>query len=281
MASQSDIDLAFKNSGVGRSATSADYQLYGSNPFFSDAGRVEGDLRAGGGGTTYNSYLQDQQQQKTNALAAQQKQAMDQEFANEKQAVSDFSNKYKGDVNNVVNNTSAKYNLPDLANISNALDSRIHELSGNTNNAGAEGMASASQVDQAIQSRYLPQYQQAVSNQSNATQAAQTEENQLLAPDQAEASLLNQRLAQEMSGFTNEQKNELDGLLASMNAGVQLTTAQQQRANELAIAEEGYQNALNQTKLQQQNVVLPPGDTYYNTATGTTYNPYVASTTHG
>jgi hypothetical protein len=53
MATTADVDTAFKNAGKGTPSAS-DYQLYTSNPFFTDAGRVEGDVRAGGGGSTAN-----------------------------------------------------------------------------------------------------------------------------------------------------------------------------------------------------------------------------------
>ena len=47
MASQTDIEQAFRQSGIGRNPTSDELSFYSAYP---DAGRVEGDIRAGGGG---------------------------------------------------------------------------------------------------------------------------------------------------------------------------------------------------------------------------------------
>jgi len=47
MATSSDIEQAFRQSGIGRSPTSQDISFYSAYP---DAGKIEGDLRAGGGG---------------------------------------------------------------------------------------------------------------------------------------------------------------------------------------------------------------------------------------
>jgi hypothetical protein len=105
--------------------------------------------------------------------------------------------------------------------------------------------------------------------QISATQAQQQKE---LTPYTAEGQFLTDYLARQTSMFTQENEMEMNSLVNKMNAGVTLTNAEQQRLNDLKIAEEGYKNKL---QLQQmQGTVLGKTDTYYNPWTGTAYNPY-------
>lgn len=71
-----------------------------------------------------------------------------------------------------------------------------------------------------------------------ATQADQAKQ---LKPFESEQAILSERWAREQTGFTAANGQELDGLIAKMNAGVTLSEGEQDRANKLAVAEKQYQ----------------------------------------
>ncbi|RLI98261.1 MAG: hypothetical protein DRP08_08275 [Candidatus Aenigmatarchaeota archaeon] len=80
-------------------------------------------------------------------------------------------------------------------------------------------------------------------------QAIRGEERSLL-PFEKEFTLLQQHQARQFSGYTFENQLELDRLLANQRTGAQLTDSERNRINQLAIAEKGYQNALDRIRLQ-------------------------------
>ena len=94
-----------------------------------------------------------------------------------------------------------------------------------------------------------------------------------LLPYQSEQTMLNDRLARETSMFTTENSNELNGLIAKIQSGVTLSEGEANRANSLAIAEEGYQNALdvqnskNSVQNSQAPVSTNSGDWMWNAKT--------------
>ncbi len=57
--------------------------------------------------------------------------------------------------------------------------------------------------------------------------------------------------------FTTENEQELNGLIAKINAGVTLSEGEATRANALAVAEKGYQNALDVAKQNQKYIPIP------------------------
>jgi hypothetical protein len=59
-----------------------------------------------------------------------------------------------------------------------------------------------------------------------------------------------ERQARETSMFSTQNEQELNALTAKMNAGIQLSEGEKNRANQLTIAREGFQNAL---KLAEQS----------------------------
>lgn len=71
--------------------------------------------------------------------------------------------------------------------------------------------------------------------------ATQAEQAKQLKPFESEQSIISDRWAREQTGFTTANGQELDGLIAKMNAGVQLSEGEQQRANQLAVAEKSFQ----------------------------------------
>jgi hypothetical protein len=104
-------------------------------------------------------------------------------------------------------------------------------------------------------------------------------ENFLTQPYQTAAPMITSEMASAASGFNQEQANELQALEQKLASGVTLTTTEMNNLNQLKIAEEGYQNALavgNQTgqyalkntQLGNQNYVLNPYQSVYNTVSG-------------
>jgi len=229
---------------------------------------------AGGDPDQVNKYLTNQKSQDalTN-FPAQQAADFNNVATKGSNDITDFLTRYNTAVPKIISDVSSKYALPDQQAGVNALNTRIKTLQGNTDNSGAGGFASAGQVDSALNSRYLPQYSTALSNLTNSTALAQNEEGQLEKPYETEASMLNDRLTREMTGFTAEQQNALAALTAKLNAGVTLTKDEMDNANALAVAQEQYQAAVESQKIQSQNQTLPTGSTYYNPVTGVAYNP--------
>lgn len=73
-----------------------------------------------------------------------------------------------------------------------------------------------------------------------------------------EGSLMNDKLARESTGFGQLQQNELDALVAKVQAGVTLTQGERDRANALAIAEKQYQAAKYSADKQLEAAKLNP-----------------------
>lgn len=78
---------------------------------------------------------------------------------------------------------------------------------------------------------------------------AQTDQAKALLPYQTESTLLQNRLAREATGFSEDNGRELDALISKMNAGITLSEGEKNRANALAVAEMNFNNQL---KLQEQ-----------------------------
>lgn len=70
--------------------------------------------------------------------------------------------------------------------------------------------------------------------------------------------LMMDRQARETSLFTTENQNELNGLIAKMNAGITLDEGQKNRAQQLSIAEKGYQSSLDQIAANAKNASSQP-----------------------
>lgn len=109
-----------------------------------------------------------------------------------------------------------------------------------------EQFGDVSRAQEAIGTR-LGQGEQ-VAGQLMSAEMAQQERS--LLPFERGFDVMEQRQAREFSGYTFQQQQELDRLIANMNAGVQLSIAEKQRAHELSLAELQYKNALKQIREQ-------------------------------
>jgi hypothetical protein len=79
----------------------------------------------------------------------------------------------------------------------------------------------------------------------------QTDQAKALLPYQTEQTMLNDRLARETTLYSQDNTNELNGLIAKINSGITLSEGEKNRANQLAIAEAGYQNELDKLNSTQ------------------------------
>lgn len=211
-------------------------------------------------------------------LADKQKADLQTEVNNESSQVSGFTDAFGKAVPQIINSTSAKYNLPMLGSLVQGLNSRISELSGNTSNNGAGGFATGDQVDKALNTNYIPRFNSAVSNLNTGTALAQGETNQLLTPWTTKATMLNDQLARNMTGFTSTQQNALQALLAKMNNDVTLTKTEMDNANALAVAKLNYDATIKGIEAQTGSasykyLSVPPANTVINNSGKSVFTP--------
>jgi hypothetical protein len=105
-----------------------------------------------------------------------------------------------------------------------------------------------------------------------------------LLPIQNEAQLEQQKQAAQATGWNNAAQSEFQGLIEKMNAGVTLSQAEIERANQLAQIQEAYQAALagiaatlGEAQLNNQYQNVKSGDSLFNTFANTAINPSIAT----
>jgi len=89
-------------------------------------------------------------------------------------------------------------------------------------------------------------------------------------PFGVEQDFMSDRLARETTLFSQENERELDALIAKINAGVTLTEGEKNRANQLSIAEKGFQNELaieKEKNTGQKPVSTDTGDWMWDSST--------------
>jgi len=132
------------------------------------------------------------------------------------------------------------FNIPGMLETTNALSTRIDDIKGNLTGHGADGSASASQVDAAVNSNYLPRYLSSNEQLQRGVSLAQNQISTELIPWTTKINLANDQVARESVGYNTQQQRELDALLGRMQAGLQLTIEQQRRVDQLAESERNY-----------------------------------------
>lgn len=119
---------------------------------------------------------------------------------------------------------------------------------------------------------------------SNYVQAGLSQNATNLLPIQAYGNQLTNQLGYQATGLNTEQTNELSALVSKMQAGEQLSAAEMSAYATLSAAEESAQGtetaastaanaSQNVAKINNQNLSIAPGNTYYNPVTGYAYNP--------
>lgn len=181
-------------------------------------------------------------------------------YGQNKQSVTDFLAKSQADTGNAISGASATFQLPQQQRMVQGLNSRISELKNNTTNEGAGGFASSGQVDAAINSRYQPQLTAAQANLNTSADLAQRQVQLMMQPDQQYGTLLAKNIETGMSALTETQRQAMEGVLGSLNAGMQLSQTELTTANELAkqvLANSGLAQVANiqqQTEIQKQQI---------------------------
>ena len=84
----------------------------------------------------------------------------------------------------------------------------------------------------------------------------QTDQAKALLPYQTEKDLLSDRLARETTLYSQGNQRELDALITKIQSGIQISEGERNRAQQLSIAEKGYQNQLELQK-RTQNAQAP------------------------
>ena len=166
----------------------------------------------------------------------------------------------------------ASQNLPQLQQLASKANIAVSniprdELDFARQNGGGGGLDN-NQLQQLVQQklydlapiaqRATQQYQDAQDLVKQQMQYAVDQQNRSLLPLQAEGSLLGDRLAREMTGFTAQQQAALDGLTAKLQTQGSLSQAEMQQMTQLAYQENEYHN---QMALQQQASSLGLGNT--------------------
>ncbi len=135
---------------------------------------------------------------------------------------------------NAVNLQNQMTNLPETySKATTGFDVNANQLN---RIVGTKSAALAPAVETATNALNSARQQQG--DMIGATQADQAKQ---LRPYETEQSFLTDRWAREQTGFTSANEQELNGLIAKMNAGVQLSEGEQQRINALAVAEKQFQ----------------------------------------
>lgn len=145
-------------------------------------------------------------------------------------------------------------NLPNLATNFNQVSNQMTNLPA-TYSAATRGFdVNANQLGRIVstkQAALAPALTTATQNYNTAqterdkmVAANQVDQARQLKPYDTEQSFLTDRWAREQTGFTSANGQELDALVSKMNAGVTLSEGEQNRANQLAVAEKEYQKAI-------------------------------------
>jgi len=204
-------------------------------------------------------------------------------------SVTDFLGNYKTDVGKAISTANTTFKLPQLEDAVTGLTSRINDLSQNTSNSGGGaaagtglgGYSSEAQVGANLNNRELPALNAASANLNTASGLAQQQESIALQPDQAYEDLLKTNITTAMQGLTTTQQTEMNGIIAKINAGVTLTTAEMQTGEDYAKTILTNANNITLQNLKNQYTPIPQNNTIVNPATGQAINPTLLANENG
>lgn len=198
----------------------------------------------------------------------------------------------QGTVPDLINQYDNKYGVPQLQSSIqagteqyDALGNQIMNMPNSIAQRSQESILTQGQKDRQVQAESAPLLQAqgllgqnlsrqqanlgvAQSNASKMVTAEQVQQEKELMPFlkayDNEAILSSMR----MTGWSFENQSELSRLLANQQAGITLSEGEKNRAQQLAIAEKGFQNELEKQKLsnEAQRYSLPKGNTLVNSS---------------
>jgi hypothetical protein len=186
-----------------------------------------------------------------------------------------------------------KYNVQGLASNANYLQNQVTNSLPDAYSASKGFDISAPQVTNGVASRlsYLGPQSTAATNQLQTAQGLASQyvtagmnQNSLnLLPLQSQQALLAQNEAQQATGYTDANQQELQGLISKMQSGVTMSQEMMGRANTLAAQETAYQTALqnNQATIKAAQIgnnykLVNAGQGVFN-ASNATITPYGSS----
>lgn len=225
--------------------------------------------------------------------AAQQMRQNTQGFlAGQNNLTGDFLSRYTGALGSqektgaLASRIGSELGLPQLQTNANMLRDTLTNLPGTYSKATTGFDVNANQLQRVITQK-AGELAPAVETSERALNNAQTnlntrlgyetrDQDRALKPFEVEQSFLSDRLARETSLYSQDNQRELDAIIAKLNSGVQLSEGEKNRAQQLALAEKGYQNELEKIKKsaeynkasQDRYITLGDGATLYDTLTG-------------
>lgn len=187
------------------------------------------------------------------------------DLTGQKQDITDYLSRYGQAIPRMTKQVEAGLNIPQLrqgflqgvqaaGNLQRSISGMPETVAGTTRDSMVTEAQRAAMVGkgQAQLGRALEATQAATQTAQAglniAEQSAQKQIERNLLPFEKEADFMTQIQAREYSGYTFQNQQELDRLLANQKAGLQWTTDEANRANELAKAEWAYKQAIDAAK---------------------------------
>lgn len=187
--------------------------------------------------------------------------------ANQTGQTNDFLSRYKGAIGGqetmsaMADRIGQELNLPTLRNNAQQVNETVSNLPYTYGSATRGFDVNANQLARTIgQKTYeltpaLNSANSAVSNAEGQLSTrlgyGQADQNKQLLPYQSEQSLMGDRLAREATGFNQDSESELQGYMAKLTGGIQLSEGEANRAEQLAQAKLSYDAQMK--SLEQNN----------------------------
>jgi len=185
-------------------------------------------------------------------------------LANQSNLANDYLKRYTGAIAGqegmgaMAKRLGAELNLPTLQENAYNINRTVRELP-QTYSAATRGFdVNANQLSRIIGQKTaeltpaLTTANEALGNAQNTltTQLGygQADNARALLPYQSEQALLSDRLARETTLYSKENENELSTIIAKIQSGIQISEAEKNRANQLAISELNYKAEMEKTK---------------------------------
>ncbi len=181
----------------------------------------------------------------------------------------DFLNRYRGAVtgqervSDMATRIGGELGLPQLQSNATMLRNTLTNLPSTYSKAVRGFDVNSNQLDRIIATK-AGALAPAVATAENSLAGAQStldrrlgyeqiDQQKELLPFQTEQSLLSERLARETTAFDRTAESELNGLIQKIQAGITLSEGEKNRAQQLAIAEQNFQNQLKLNNEQQKS----------------------------
>ena len=209
-------------------------------------------------------------------------------FASQRGESNNFLGRYTGAINNqetssaMADRIGSELGLPQMRANSQGLQNTLFNLPSTYSAATTGHDVNANQLSRIVgqkQSELAPAAALAQSNVSSAENSlntrlgyGQADQAKALLPYGMESNLMSDTFARETTGYTNAMQGELDAIIGKMNAGVTLSEGEKNRAQALASAEMGYQNALKVAEINKKQdspyISVGEGNSIFDPKTG-------------